>query len=145
MYSTSQHKATLSDHKHVYFCYLKTKQKAIPIISATLYLGISNTVTVSFRHFTNMTGEKYVQGACVYMHAYTTCPRHASMHVTLCVCVCVCMHVCVHTCVCYIQYLFHPHVTAVAHKRSQSFCQKCRWQVTAKHALIYIPYACDFA
>ena len=32
------------------------------------------------------------------------------------------------------QYLFHPHVTTVARKRSQSFCQKCRWQVTAKHA-----------
>ena len=31
------------------------------------------------------------------------------------------------------QYPFHPRVTAVAHKRSQSFCQKCRWQVTAKH------------
>ena len=30
-------------------------------------------------------------------------------------------------------YLFHPCVTAVAHKRSWSFCQKCRWQVTAKH------------
>ena len=26
-----------------------------------------------------------------------------------------------------------PHVSAVAHKRSRSFCQKCRWQVTAKH------------
>ena len=32
------------------------------------------------------------------------------------------------------RYLFHPHVTAVARKRSWSFCQKCRWQVTAKHA-----------
>ena len=31
-------------------------------------------------------------------------------------------------------YPFHPCVTAVAHKRSRSFCQKCRWQVTAKHA-----------
>ena len=31
------------------------------------------------------------------------------------------------------QYPFHPRVTAVAHKRSQSFCQKCRWQVTAEH------------
>ena len=30
-------------------------------------------------------------------------------------------------------YLFHPRVTAVARKRSWSFCQKCRWQVTAKH------------
>ena len=32
-------------------------------------------------------------------------------------------------------YSFHPHVTTVARKRSQSFCQKCRWQVTAKHAI----------
>ena len=28
---------------------------------------------------------------------------------------------------------FHPCVTAVARKRPQSFCQKCRWQVTRKH------------
>ena len=32
------------------------------------------------------------------------------------------------------QYPFHPRVTTVARKKSQSFCQKCRWQVTAKHA-----------
>ena len=32
------------------------------------------------------------------------------------------------------RYPFHPRVTAVARKRSRSFCQKCRWQVTAKHA-----------
>ena len=31
------------------------------------------------------------------------------------------------------RYLFHPRVTTVARKRSRSFCQKCRWQVTAKH------------
>ena len=31
------------------------------------------------------------------------------------------------------QYAFHHPVTAVARKRSRSFCQKCRWQVTAKH------------
>ena len=31
-------------------------------------------------------------------------------------------------------YLFHHRVTAVARKRSRSFCQKYRWQVTAKHA-----------
>ena len=30
--------------------------------------------------------------------------------------------------------LFHPHVTTVACKRPWSFCQKCRWQVTPKHA-----------
>ena len=35
-------------------------------------------------------------------------------------------------------YLFHPHVTAVARKRSWSFCQKCRWQVTAKR--IHLTY-----
>ena len=33
------------------------------------------------------------------------------------------------------RYPFHPRVTAVARKRPRSFCQKCRWQVTAKHAL----------
>ena len=32
-----------------------------------------------------------------------------------------------------IRYPFHARVTAVARKRSRSFCQKCRWQVTAKH------------
>ena len=29
---------------------------------------------------------------------------------------------------------FHHCVTAVAHKRPQSFCWKCRWQVTPKYA-----------
>ena len=32
------------------------------------------------------------------------------------------------------RYPFHPRVTAVARKKSRSFCQKCRWQVTAQHA-----------
>ena len=32
------------------------------------------------------------------------------------------------------RYPFHPRVTAVARKTSRSFCQKCRWQVTAKYA-----------
>ena len=32
------------------------------------------------------------------------------------------------------RYPFHPRVTAVARKRPWSFCQKRRWQVTAKHA-----------
>ena len=32
------------------------------------------------------------------------------------------------------RYPFHPRVTAVARKRSRSFCQKCSWQATAKHA-----------
>ena len=36
----------------------------------------------------------------------------------------------------FIRCPFHPHVTAVARKRSRSFCQKCRWQVTPKHAYI---------
>ncbi len=32
------------------------------------------------------------------------------------------------------RYPFHPRVTIVARKKSRPFCQKCRWQVTAKHA-----------
>ena len=32
------------------------------------------------------------------------------------------------------RYPFHPRVTTVARKKSRSFCQKCKWQVTAKHA-----------
>ena len=32
---------------------------------------------------------------------------------------------------------FHPHVTAVARKIPWSFCQKCRRQVTPKHAYIF--------
>ena len=32
------------------------------------------------------------------------------------------------------RYPFHPRVTTVARKKSRSFCQKCRWQVTAKPA-----------
>ena len=36
------------------------------------------------------------------------------------------------------RYPFHPGVTAVARKRSRSFCPKCWWQVTAKHAYTYV-------
>ena len=32
--------------------------------------------------------------------------------------------------------------TAVARKRSRSFCQKCRWQVTAKHACTLRTWPC---
>ena len=39
------------------------------------------------------------------------------------------------------RYPFHPRVTAVARKRSLSFCQKCRWQVTDK---THTPYLCGF-
>ena len=38
--------------------------------------------------------------------------------------------------------LCHPRVTAVARKRPRSFCQKCRWQVTAKHAYILRVWLC---
>ena len=31
-----------------------------------------------------------------------------------------------------LRYPFHPRVTTVARKKSRSYCQKCRWQVTAK-------------
>ena len=40
------------------------------------------------------------------------------------------------------RYPFHPRVTAVACKRSQSFCQKCSWQVTAKHAYSLCMWLC---
>ena len=40
------------------------------------------------------------------------------------------------------RYLFHPSVTTVARKRSWSFCQKCRWQVTAKHAYTLRMWLC---
>ena len=40
------------------------------------------------------------------------------------------------------RYLFHPCVTSVARKRSWSFCQKCRWQVTAKHAYTLCMWLC---
>ena len=39
-------------------------------------------------------------------------------------------------------YLFHPQVTAVGRKRPRSLCQKCRWQVTAKHAYILRMWLC---
>ena len=37
-----------------------------------------------------------------------------------------------------------PCVTAVAHKRCWSFCQKCRWHVTAKTCM-HLTYTCGFA
>ena len=42
------------------------------------------------------------------------------------------------------RYPFHPRVTAVAckTKRPRSFCQKCRWQVTAKHAYTLRMWLC---
>ena len=40
------------------------------------------------------------------------------------------------------RYPFHPRVTAVARKRSRSFCQKCRWQVTAKLAYTLRMWLC---
>ena len=36
-------------------------------------------------------------------------------------------------------------VTAVARKRSRSFYQKCRWQVTYKHAYILDPTMSEWA
>ena len=39
-------------------------------------------------------------------------------------------------------YPVHPRVTAVARKRSRSFCQKCMWQVTANHAFTLHMWLC---
>ena len=38
-----------------------------------------------------------------------------------------------------IRWPFHPRVTAVARKRPWSFCRKCRWQFTPKHAYTFDP------
>ena len=40
---------------------------------------------------------------------------------------------------------FHSRVTAVARKRPRSFCQKCRWQVTPKHAYTLDPSKSEWA
>ena len=40
------------------------------------------------------------------------------------------------------RYPFNPRVTAVARKRPRSFHQKCRWQVTAKHAYTLRTWLC---
>ena len=40
------------------------------------------------------------------------------------------------------RYPFHHRVTAVARKRSRSFCQKCRWPVTTKHAWSDMVHGC---
>ena len=40
------------------------------------------------------------------------------------------------------RYPFHPRVTAAARKRSRSFCQKRRWQVTAKHTYTLSMWLC---
>ena len=38
-----------------------------------------------------------------------------------------------------------PRVTAVACKRPRSFCKKCRWQVTPKHAYPLDPVKSEWA
>ena len=40
------------------------------------------------------------------------------------------------------RYPFHPRVTAVARERPWLFYQKCRWQVTAKHAYTLRMWLC---
>jgi len=40
------------------------------------------------------------------------------------------------------RYPFYPRVTAVARKRPRSFCQKCRWQVTAEHTCTIRTWLC---
>ena len=40
---------------------------------------------------------------------------------------------------------FHPRVTAVARESPRSFCQRCRWQVTRKHAYTLDPTKSEWA
>ena len=44
-----------------------------------------------------------------------------------------------------VRYPLHPRVTAVARKRYWSFCRKCRWQVTAKHACTLRMWLCAWS
>ena len=44
-----------------------------------------------------------------------------------------------------IRCLFHPCATTVARKRPRSFCQKCRWHVTPKHACTLDPMKSECA
>ena len=44
-----------------------------------------------------------------------------------------------------IRFPFHPRVTAVARKRPRSFCQKCKWQVSPKHAYTLDPTKSEWA
>ena len=45
----------------------------------------------------------------------------------------------------FIRCPFYPRVTAVARKRPRPFCQKCRWQVTPKHAYSHDPSKSEWA
>ena len=45
----------------------------------------------------------------------------------------------------FIQCPFQPRVTAVVRKIPRSFCQKCRWQVTPKHAYTFDPTKSEWA
>ena len=45
----------------------------------------------------------------------------------------------------FIRCPFHHRVIAVARKRPQSFYQKCRWQVTPKHAYTLDPSKSEWA
>ena len=92
---------------------------------------------------------------------------YVCVHAWVCECVCVYMCACVHmhVCVCacgagkaqwlecqthdwhflcwlLFRYPFHPRVTAVAHERSQSFCQKCSGRLQLN---THTPYVCGFA
>ena len=44
-----------------------------------------------------------------------------------------------------IRFPFYPRVAAVAHKKPRSFCQKCRWLVTPKHAYTLDPAKSEWA
>ena len=44
-----------------------------------------------------------------------------------------------------IRFPFRSRVTAVARKGPRSFCQKCRWQVTPKHAHTFDPTKSEWA
>ena len=48
-------------------------------------------------------------------------------------------------CAALIRCPFHPRVTTVARKRPRPFYQKCKWQVTPKHACTFDPTKPEWA
>ena len=81
---------------------------------------------------------------CILCHRPVCCVSLAHMlcHIPVCFVLCVKCQCHSVSSVSVFRYPFHPRVTTVARKRTRSFCQKCRWQVTAKHAYTLRMWLC---
>ena len=82
----------------------------------------------------NYSGEACVDTCTVY--ARTLCLLSASCNWSCCHFLQECFPLGSTSCADLCWYLFHPCVDTAESKRSWSFCQKCRWQVSVKHSCI---------